>query len=451
MQHGVVPAEGNPSPFPFTLSEALETLRNHPSWNSWRDNNPQAALVGVQFSQESADPYIQTWRLVAKAESSTGYLIGVSKNLSSGALLVNDTGPAALDEIRPQEAPKNPITMQAAVERWRLLTTLEDETPNFLSWGYQAWSTQSIQRPDDTPGIVLTAGQEPPPAGCQDQWVVARPMDDLVGPVDRTPSLSWMNVGRSAPPACADGFAVESKYSFVTLNTTDGRATSITEGSDPFRFPNMVREPSVRVSLNELRLEGFQFDWVDTYPSTAGLLLALFATIYAYPAWKYPAAKVLLAIAGYSKLSRPRLLDHGTRETILDALAEAPGLTITELAKIAQTGWGTIIHHLGVLEHHGLVTSIVERRRRRFFAAGSVPASERTRIGMLRDDRIRQIYDHVQQEPGTIQRDIAQALGIRRSALNRSLRIMEAVGLVTRTPGTGRVHYFARAATPPSA
>lgn len=127
------------------------------------------------------------------------------------------------------------------------------------------------------------------------------------------------------------------------------------------------------------------------------------------------------------------------------ARAFAPGLTPTELARIAGTGWGTTIHHLAVLEKHGLVTSILERRKRRFYAAGSVPASERTRIGMLRDERIRTIYEYVQRQPGTIQREIANAVGLRRPAIIRHLRQMEAVGLLSRTPGGRTRHYFARA------
>lgn len=423
-------------PLPFPLTEAIETFENDSQWRAWNASQPHTRIVGLRYAQESSATNDVTWRLVVKGTDGQGYLVGIAKNLTTGHRSVNTTGPVMLDEVWPEKAPRSPVTLGAAAQRWRAAADLPQETvPDFLGWGYSAWRT--------TTETSLAGGG----SRCEMEWLEPYPQDRLLGSYDRTATLSRVDVGTDRPNLCPPDSIVHNPYSVAEVDLETGHLVWLHEGA----FEIGAGTPEIQLSLPELQLQGFRFSWVDTFPTTFAALLIAFLAAYAYPAWKYPAAKLALGILGYTKLARPKILDHRTRELLLQALTLEPGLTPTELSKAANVGWGTTIHHLSVLEHHGLVTSIIDRRRRRFYPAGSVSAGDRARIGMLRDERIRRIYEYVAKDPGTIQRDIAKALTLHRTALIRDLKRMEAVGLVTRTPGAGRVHYFARATTPPSA
>ncbi|HUR69100.1 MAG TPA: helix-turn-helix domain-containing protein, partial [Candidatus Thermoplasmatota archaeon] len=59
----------------------------------------------------------------------------------------------------------------------------------------------------------------------------------------------------------------------------------------------------------------------------------------------------------YSRIAKERLLDHGTRERLLDAIRAQPGLAVADLAEAARVPRNTVTYHLRVLEREGLVSS----------------------------------------------------------------------------------------------
>ncbi|MBW3583960.1 MAG: ArsR family transcriptional regulator, partial [Euryarchaeota archaeon] len=100
----------------------------------------------------------------------------------------------------------------------------------------------------------------------------------------------------------------------------------------------------------------------------------------------------LAALPLFSKIDRDDVLDHPLRDQLVDAIRSTPGVTVQELRARFGLGYGTIVHHLRVLEHHHLVSSIREGRHRRLFLVGQVDHSERPRAALLANPKTGRIY-----------------------------------------------------------
>lgn len=168
-----------------------------------------------------------------------------------------------------------------------------------------------------------------------------------------------------------------------------------------------------------------------------GLALLL---VYFWDVLKTLLAKALL-LPLYAKLRKERLLDHKTRDDILQHVRNNPGAHKNEIRKVLAIGLGTASHHLDVLERNGLLTSIKAGRRRCYFLHDRAGKGSHAFHAVLSTDATRRVYRHILDSPGIRQRMLAERLGVSQTAVIFHARKLIAVGAVEKTKAGREVGY----------
>lgn len=177
----------------------------------------------------------------------------------------------------------------------------------------------------------------------------------------------------------------------------------------------------------------------------AGALVAVAAAASAAaPAFGWERLRRLAFLAAlYSRIARENLLDHGSRERLLDAIRDRPGLAVADLAKATSTPRNTVTYHLRVLEREGLVTSKRNGRNRLFFAPG---AAERRMsdeaIAALRHETSRAMAVEIGATPGLDQQALCQKFGLQPSLAHWHADRLVASGIAEKRREGRRVRYY---------
>lgn len=151
--------------------------------------------------------------------------------------------------------------------------------------------------------------------------------------------------------------------------------------------------------------------------------------VYFWGALKAWATRLAVApaIALYAKISRAEVFDNGVRERIFAAIRDAPGLSASDLARVASVSWGTTIYHLDVLEQTRMVTSLRKGRYRRYFENGAALTQSKDVVALLRNPVTAGVADIVRRTPGATQKELAAAASMSPQALHWHLaRLVEA-------------------------
>jgi|GEM_PF-2513304 len=189
---------------------------------------------------------------------------------------------------------------------------------------------------------------------------------------------------------------------------------------------------------------------VDGSPPVAipGAVAALFESLLVGLALAYFArAKAWILSAGplalFTRIEKGRVLDNATRQRIHDAVEREPGLTVTQIVDVCGVGWGTAVFHLRRLESHGLLSSEAHRRRRRYFPAGrGIANATKSAYCELLDPTSQRIAAQVLERPGSAQKDVCAALGLKASHACKHLSALARASLVEPQRQANRVHYF---------
>lgn len=156
--------------------------------------------------------------------------------------------------------------------------------------------------------------------------------------------------------------------------------------------------------------------------------------------------RALGALAGaiplFSRIERGGVLDNPIRARVHDAIAQEPGLSLSEVSQRAGIAWGTTVHHLRRLEAHGLVVSVHELAHKRFFIANTPAASQRAALAVVMHPTARRIAEYVAVRPGTDQAGLCRALGLNNPAASKHLGHFESRGLVlSERSGRSRLYH----------
>lgn len=161
--------------------------------------------------------------------------------------------------------------------------------------------------------------------------------------------------------------------------------------------------------------------------------------------WSARTLRTALAFASlglFSRIERGHLLDNPVRARVHDAVAQDPGLTISEVQTRAGIAWGTTVHHLRRLEDNGMLVSVTRRANRHYFVANSPAAAQRSAIAMLMHPTARRIATLVALQPGIDQTGLCQALGLNGPAASKHLGQFRGQGLVaSQRVGRRTVHH----------
>ena len=148
------------------------------------------------------------------------------------------------------------------------------------------------------------------------------------------------------------------------------------------------------------------------------------------------------ALPLFSRIERGGALDNPVRARVHDAIAQEPGLSLSDVAQRAGIAWGTAVHHLRRLESLGLVVSTSGLGHRRFFIANTPAAAQRSAVVAVMHPTARRIAEYVTQRPGTDQAGLCQALGLNNPAASKHLGQFESRGLVlSQRSGRSRLYH----------
>lgn len=154
-------------------------------------------------------------------------------------------------------------------------------------------------------------------------------------------------------------------------------------------------------------------------------------------------AAVLLAMGNGEKADDPhaarRRDGEATRGQIVRVVTEDPGIHKSELCRTLRLAWGTISHHLHVLEKKGLVQSVTSGRNVHVFPP-DVPSQHLPWLAMVRDDAGALIVEALAERPEAQVTDLTGRLGLSRKVVRRHLLALDEAGLVVRD-GRHRAHY----------
>lgn len=134
-----------------------------------------------------------------------------------------------------------------------------------------------------------------------------------------------------------------------------------------------------------------------------------------------------------------------TAERIHRAIAQDPGLTPRELARLLGLGRGTVEYHTHRLLREGRIRETRVGRARRCFPLQMTPI-QILRVGVLRQGRSGELARAVLSSPGIIQRELTASVSMTRKVFRSCIRLLVAAGLLREERASQRRHYFA---TPP--
>jgi DNA-binding IclR family transcriptional regulator len=128
-------------------------------------------------------------------------------------------------------------------------------------------------------------------------------------------------------------------------------------------------------------------------------------------------------------------LVHGdTRQRVLEAIRQRPGVTRTDLCRHTALSWGAVHHHVRWLLREGAI-----RQRRAAKQAILYPADTRTDLipymRLLREDVPPQILHELAVQPDSGIQEISRSLTQSRKVIRRYLSTMVQAGLVARSQG----------------
>lgn len=132
----------------------------------------------------------------------------------------------------------------------------------------------------------------------------------------------------------------------------------------------------------------------------------------------------------FSRIQGQKVLDNPVRAHVHQVVVQDPGLSLEEVRSRAGIAWGTAVHHLRRLEDTGLLVSIVQNARRRYFAANTPASSHRAHVAALSHPTARRVADFVRQRPGVDQSGLCAALGLRNPTASKHLQQLATHGLV---------------------
>lgn len=132
----------------------------------------------------------------------------------------------------------------------------------------------------------------------------------------------------------------------------------------------------------------------------------------------------------FSRIEDDKLLDHPLRSRLQQTILQNPGLPLSELCVRIGASWGTTVHHLRRLEQGRLVLSERGRAGRLYFPVNSTVSNVREAWAATSSETARRIARFVHDHPGTDQKTVCLALGLRNPAASKHLGRFEQLGLV---------------------
>lgn len=221
---------------------------------------------------------------------------------------------------------------------------------------------------------------------------------------------------REDPPAPDEGPSIELGLGVGTDGSTGDQA----DGDEAALHPH-AWEDTPQALANPVP-DGQTLD-----PRTAAPVAAVLAAALA-SALKYASGGGLATL--YSRIGREELLENENRQRLVALVEDEPGVSLSELADELGLGWGATVYHLERLEDAGHLASRRAGKRRCFYRPGTRDAEQVDALGLLRDERARTVAEHILENPGTSQSDVADGIEASSATVHRRVEKLREADLV---------------------
>lgn len=239
------------------------------------------------------------------------------------------------------------------------------------------------------------------------------PVDSLLAPSRTTPGATELLAGHLPGPgfAGAPGPMSDAGPEPAPERAPPvGAALAVLPGQHVAPAPDPARAEPVRVHGAQAASPTLTGERVDASPTQEAAGLA-----------------VGLALIGlFHRLSRRRLLAHGSRQRILELLGEEAGLGTPEIAEGIGCSYRTARHHLDKLERHGLVVAHAVRGQYKWCLPEQATAVRR-RLPAREERTLAMVAD----EPGLHLSAVAARLGVAKATAKVQLDRLVERGLVS--------------------
>ena len=151
----------------------------------------------------------------------------------------------------------------------------------------------------------------------------------------------------------------------------------------------------------------------------------------------------MLSYLLYSKIEKHEILDQTNRQKILSYLYENPGINLTRVYQEMGIGYGTLVHHLNVLEKENFIRSEKEMGLKLFYPKETDWESTKESKEILLSPPQTKIYEYLKEKGSASRMKIQKELGINRHTANYNLRRLCEWGFIARSGRGNNVTYKA--------
>jgi predicted transcriptional regulator len=128
-------------------------------------------------------------------------------------------------------------------------------------------------------------------------------------------------------------------------------------------------------------------------------------------------------------------LENDTRRRVYERVCSHPGSSIARVAEASDVSHSTATYHLETLEDAGLVVSITDGNKRRFFAnAGAFSERERRTLAVLENATTLELVAALGRRQPTYRSRLAEAIDVAPPTVNWHLERLEACRAVDERP-----------------
>lgn len=145
---------------------------------------------------------------------------------------------------------------------------------------------------------------------------------------------------------------------------------------------------------------------------------------------------VWVGIGLYTRLTRPKLLDHPEREKLFQTIESVPGIHFHALQRELAWNTGALTYHLRVLERHQLIVSRRDGILRRFYLVGQAPRTMPVATAPVTGAQVSlsglrgNVLQTVRARGSIAQSALAEELGASKQTLNYHVKNLERLGLL---------------------
>jgi predicted transcriptional regulator len=384
----------------YPREEAVRSILEDPTlveFQQWWDEHPDARAVEAGYRERTdGGAHTATWTFLVAAPD------GEAWNVTSERTFEARTGEGTLEF--PESPTENDAEQRDRVPPDRDPAQAPDRLPTIAST-VDAWAARDRNTSEDRDANRLTWTHSTEDRG--------------------TLRVGWVDPG-GGPEAEPGPGGFEVNRSLLDLSPEDGAARHMerTQFSMQGAWLGGATGSPVAWSGTSFRGPGGGPAALDA-PVVVGVATASTLLLLGLVVVKLGAGLPL-----YSRLSRRDLLDQPTRRAVFEALDEAEGRALREVADEAGCAPSTARYHLRRLEEGDLAVGAGEDASRRWFAAGGLDPDELEKRAALDVGDSDAVYEELRRNPGASLSEVADAVGSSPPAAHKIVDRLVEAGLV---------------------